>query len=60
MMGVEKTYSASGGNIGPVDNFVFEENSSGTAGDVFFYIPFTEVTINDGESLNCTPALTLG
>ena len=59
LVGVEKSYTASGGNIGPVNNFVLQENTSGTAGDIYFYIPFTTATINDTESLNCTAAITL-
>jgi len=59
-IGIQGTFTASGGDIGPVTYFVLQENLSATTGDIYVYVALsTSITITDGQDLNVTPALTL-
>jgi hypothetical protein len=60
LTGVQKTYTASGGTIGPVTYLCFVSTSSG-AGSLYAYMPLAATrTLLAGDSLNVTPALKLG
>lgn len=56
----QETFTASGGNIGPVDHAILTDVASGTAGSLLAYVPLsTSRTLTDGDSLNVTVTVSL-
>lgn len=60
LVGAQKSYTASGGSIGPVTYFAIVSAASGTAGSLYVYMALSASrTLANGDTLNVTPALKL-
>jgi hypothetical protein len=58
--GAQKTYTASGGTIGPVTDFALTTDSTGTTGLLIAYVALSATrTLLDGDSLNVDATVTM-
>jgi hypothetical protein len=60
LVGVQRSFTAAGGTIGPVTHFAIVSVVSGTAGALYVYMALSATrTLSNGDTLNVTPALKL-